>query len=142
MAWLRTCLLVRPWLALAVMLASLAVRIAVPSGMMPGHGGTGPALVFCSGRATTAMFDDAMSGMAMPHVASGKVHDGHPKKAIADAPCAYTGLLAAVLAVAALPGLVAMLLSAIASPVPAMASATVRRSRLWPPRRGPPVASA
>lgn len=67
MTRLRLLLRRRPWLAWAIVLAALVVRIAVPPGMMPG-GRT--ALMPCSGEMAAGTPPvTAMPGMAMPAAA-------------------------------------------------------------------------
>jgi hypothetical protein len=133
---LRSLLLARRWPALALVVATLAVRMIVPAGMMPGAGPGGPTLVVCSGHMT--MPETAMPGMAMPGTA--KPGDaGRPDPAKADAPCAFTGLLAAALDTAALPVLPPAPPAVVAVRLPALIPVVLRPLRLWPPRRGPPL---
>ncbi len=120
MARLRFLLVSRPWLALALVLAALAVRVAVPAGMMPGAGRGGPTLVVCSGR------------MAAPST-------GHRDAQAPDVPCAFTGLIAAALDTPALPVVPAPAPLPVAQPVAVPAAVAVPALRLWPPRTGPPA---
>ncbi len=129
MTRLRRFLHARLWLALALIVVALSVRIAVPPGTMPARGPGGATLVACSGSM-------AASGMrAMPGMT---VKDGAPVKA---EPCAYTALLAAALDTIDLPQLeTAALKAAVLAPVAARVPAE-RTMRWRPPLRGPPLAA-
>ncbi len=138
MTRLRTLIRGHFWAALALLVAALAVRIAVPAGMMPAYGPDGPTLILCSGHMEPAMAGMAPAAMAgMPAKGDGK-HDATPS----DAPCAFTGLLAVALDGAALPVLPPPLVVAIAVLLATLVGAIVPACRLWPPRRGPPAAFA
>ena len=141
MTRLRALLLDHRWLALAVTLLALAVRIAVPAGMMPGHDVRGATLIVCSGQmdVPAAMPGITMTGMTMTGMAMPKADAGKSDPAKADAPCAYTGLLAAALDTAGVPLLPALPLPVVARAVAALVGVIVPIRRLRPPLRGPPA---
>ncbi|MBV8973259.1 MAG: DUF2946 family protein [Sphingomonadaceae bacterium] len=120
MARFRSFLIRRPWLALALAVLALAVRVAVPAGTMPATGG----LVICSG-----------------HGAKTRMAPSAPAKPAdkGDAPCAFTGLLAAAMDAPALPALLPPSLVAVVLALAALTSVVLAPRRLWPPRRGPPA---
>ncbi len=119
MTRLRSLLTARRWLALALIVAALAVRIIVPAGMMPGFDG-GATFTICTGH--------------------GAVVAGHGKAdpAKADAPCAFTGLTAAAIDTPAPPVLPAMPLPVALVIVAVGIAVLLRPVRLRPPLRGPP----
>lgn len=136
MTRLRILLHGRRWLALLIVVAALAVRIVVPAGTMPGRGADGVTLVVCDGHAMAAMPGMTTAGDA----GSGRAGGDHAGKT--DAPCAFTGLVAAALDAPVLP-----VLSPLPPPPAVVApprgdAVPLRPVRLRPPSRGPPGSSA
>ena len=115
------------WLALVLVIASLAARLAIPAGFMPVRDGSRVAIVPCSGFGPMAM---AMPGHR-EHAPAGQ-HD--------DQPCGFGALAQPTLGGADLPLLLAAIVIAMAAarmrpPIPGF----VRAFRLRPPLRAPPV---
>jgi hypothetical protein len=70
-----------------LMVLTLAMRVAVPSGWMPSVGADGTVITICTGTGLTEVTIDA----------DGKVHRTSPHdKSKADAPCAFAGVGAAL----------------------------------------------
>lgn len=55
MTRLRSLLFAQRWLALAIVVAALAMRIVVPAGMMPAFGSGGPTVTICTGNGAVAV---------------------------------------------------------------------------------------
>lgn len=140
---LRSALLKHPLLAVAVLLAALALRLAVPAGFMPVLTGGGPALAICPDQGPVAAAPSGetaapMHGMA--HHGEAGDEDGETGGDAARSPCAFADLslpaiggadpvqLAAALALVALAAILGR-----AAPPPRSAS------HLRPPTRGPPL---
>ncbi len=149
---LRRLILSRPLLMGWLCVATLALKLLVPSGyMISGEGGR-VAIILCSGVApplaapptmesamivstTMSMGDHVMADHVMPE------HDPTASHGKMEMPCAFSGLSAQ-----ALEGVDALLLVAAIAFVMAIGVRPVRRlvparaSHLRPPLRGPPIA--
>ena len=135
MGILRFVLLKHPLLALAIGLAALVLRLAVPAGYMPAVGQSGPALTLCPGGGQAAApAGSAHRDASMP----GQPHGADPGDS--DRSCAFADLALPAIA-GADPSQLAEALTFIlasgllpASPLPPRAAL-----RLRPPLRGPPL---
>lgn len=123
---LRSALLDHPWLALAIGLAALMLRLAVPAGFMPvvHHGQLG--LAICSGYGNAAAGPDHAMGS--------------PDKPKADGSCAFADLALPLIGGADPVQLGAALLFIMAAALFFAALLPPRAGlRLRPPLRGPPI---
>jgi hypothetical protein len=123
----RSFLLSNPILALAVGLAALALRLAVPAGFMPASDQGRFVLAPCGGAGTEP---------------SGPMRDMHPGKgsAEAQASCAFADLsLPATGGTGAVSVSVPPVYAAVAAPFPGAMPPERSELRLRPPLRGPPL---
>ncbi len=134
MRLLRFALLKHPFLAVAVGLTGLLLRLAVPAGFMPmlHHGQL--SLAICSGYGTAAALPETIAAptSGMDH------HDGGSAKA--DGSCSFADLSLPVIGGADPIQLAAALLFIVAASLFAAAVLPPRTGlRLRPPLRGPPL---
>lgn len=132
---IRSALLKHPLLFLAIGLAGLMLRLAVPAGFMPvmNHGQL--TLTICSGYGATASEPADRTASA---AASGEHH--HRDKAKADGSCAFADLSLPLIGGADAVQLAAALLFIIAAALFFAAVLPPRAAlRLRPPLRGPPL---
>lgn len=129
---IRSALLRHPLLAVAIGLAALALRLAVPAGYMPVMNGGGLVLALCSNSGPAAASE------ASHHSELGSHEDpGAPK---ADSSCAFADLSLPVIGGAGAVQLAAALLFVIAAGLFFAAPLPPRSAlRLRPPLRGPPL---
>lgn len=128
-------LLAQRHLAVLLCVATLLLKLLVPTGYMIGGAHGQVTIELCSGIAPqpVAMVAPAMHGSMPGH---GTPRD-HGK---AQSPCAFAGISAASLGAVdtvQLAALIAFVMAAALAPV--VLPAIVRRSFLWPPLRGPPI---
>ena len=135
MGTLRSIWLKHPLLALAIGLAALVLRLAVPAGYMPAVGQGGLALTSCSGSGPAAA--SAPSHHSDSSVPGTYNDEGTPK---ADSSCAFADLSLPVIGGADPVQLAAALIFILAAGLSLLAVLPPRAAlRLRPPLRGPPL---
>lgn len=133
---IRSALLKHPALILAIGLAGLMLRLAVPAGFMPAVHDGQPVLAFCAGYGTAAV---TLAAAETAPSESGADHHGQSQSS-ANGSCAFADLSVPMIGGADPIQLAAALLFIVAVGLLFAALPTPRAAlRLRPPLRGPPL---